>query len=226
MRAGGFGCQRDSMLLWAGDQLVDFSRHNGLPTVVCAALSAAMSGYGLTHSDIGGYTSLHGIRRTRELFLRWAEMAVFTPVMRTHEGNRPAENFQFYDDEVCMERLSRLVSLHRQLEPYLRELVRVNAETGLSVHRPLFLHYDADETAYTVQDEYLLGRDVLVAPVLEEGADRRNLYLPADRWIHLWTGEEYPGGSITVDAPMGKPPVFYRKDSAYAPLFEAMRYRK
>ena len=94
MRAGGTGSQKYCTLLWAGDQSVDFSRHDGLCTVICAALSSGMVGCGLNHCDIGGYTSLFDNCRTKEVFLRWAEMAAFMPVMRTHEGNRPDTNFQ------------------------------------------------------------------------------------------------------------------------------------
>lgn len=223
MRSGAFGCQKHSTLLWAGDQLVDYSRHDGLPTVICAALSAGLTGYGLTHSDIGGYTSLYGVTRTKELFLRWAELAVFTPVMRTHEGNRPRENFQFYDDEDCMRQLARLVEIHRRLAAYIQAQVRQNAQEGLPVQRPLFLHYEEDAAAYSIQDEYLFGRDLLVAPVLAGGQETRTLHLPPDEWVHLWTGTVYPGGQVTVDAPLGKPPVFYRKDSAWATQFAALR---
>lgn len=86
MRAGGTGSQKYCTLLWAGDQSVDFSRHDGLCTVICAALSSGMVGCGLNHCDIGGYTSLFDNCRTKEVFLRWAEMAAFMPVMRTHEA--------------------------------------------------------------------------------------------------------------------------------------------
>ena len=78
--------------------------------------------------------------------------------------------------------------------------------------RPLFYHYD-EEALYTEKTEYLLGRDILVAPVLQEGAVSRNCLLPKDRWVHLFTGEEYRGGSVEIQAPLGKPPVFIRKDS-------------
>ncbi len=165
MRAGGTGSQKYCTLLWAGDQSVDFTIHDGLATVICAALSAGMSGCGLTHSDIGGYTSLFGNTRTKEVFLRWAEMAAFTPVMRTHEGNRPEENFQYYDDEDCMERLARLVDIYTMLAPYMKTLVAENAKRGIPVQRPLFLHNEDDEACYNIQYEYLLGEDVLVAPV-------------------------------------------------------------
>ena len=127
MRAGGTGSQKYCPLLWAGDQSVDFSRHDGLPTTIVAALSAGMSGCGLSHSDIGGYTSLFDNCRTKEVFLRWAEMAVFTPVMRTHECNRPDENFQYYDDADTMERFARLTDIHVALKPYLKATVAENA---------------------------------------------------------------------------------------------------
>lgn len=223
MRAGGTGSQKYCTLLWAGDQSVDFTVHDGLATVICAALSAAMSGCGLTHSDIGGYTSLFGNTRTKELFLRWAEMAAFTPVMRTHEGNRPDENFQYYDDEDCMARLARLVDVYTMMAPYIKTLVAENAEKGIPVQRPLFLHHEADERCYEIQYEYLLGPDMLVAPVYEAERIQWEVYLPEGQWIHLWTGTEYGKGTHTVPATLGDTPVFYLKDSQYASLFEEIR---
>lgn len=223
MRAGGTGSQKYCTLLWAGDQSVDFTIHDGLATVICAALSAGMSGCGLTCSDIGGYTSLFGNTRTKEVFLRWAEMAAFTPVMRTHEGNRPEENFQYYDDEDCMERLARLVDIYTMLAPYMKTLVAENAKRGIPVQRPLFLHNEDDEACYNIQYEYLLGEDVLVAPVYLAERESWEVYLPEGQWIHFWTGEEYGRGTHQVPAPLGDTPAFYRKDSQYAALFEEIR---
>lgn len=223
MRAGATGSQKYCTLLWAGDQSVDFSIHDGLASVICGALSAGMMGCGITHSDIGGYTSLFDNTRTKEVFLRWAEMAMFTPVMRTHEGNRPETNFQYYEDEDTMEQLARLVDIYIMLTPYTKELVRENSLTGIPVQRPLFIHYEDDEKSYDVQYEYLFGKDMLVAPVYLPDQTRWNVYLPKDRWIHLWTGKEYTGGDISVEAPMGYTPAFYRKDSEYSKLFEEIR---
>ena len=223
MRAGGTGSQKYCTLLWAGDQSVDFSRHDGLCTVICAALSAGMSGYGLTHSDIGGYTSLFDNTRTKEVFLRWAEMAAFTPVMRTHEGNRPETNFQYYDDEDCMHQLSRLVDIYTMLAPMLKELVAENSKCGLPVQRPLFLHHEDDPRCFSEQFEYLLGTDVLVAPVWQADKAEWTAYLPEGEWIHLWTGTEYGRGEHTVPAPLGNTPVFYKKDSRWASLMEEIR---
>ncbi len=223
MRAGGAGTQKYCTLLWAGDQSVDFTIHDGLATVICAALSSGMTGCGLTHSDIGGYTSLFDNTRTKELFLRWAEMAMFTPVMRTHEGNRPETNFQYYDDEDAMEQLARLVDIYTMLAPYTKALVKENSLTGLPVQRPLFVHYEEDEKAYDIQYQYLLGRDMLVAPVYREDVHEWEVYLPSDNWVHLWTGKEYKGGNVTVSAEMGYTPAFYRKDSSFADIFEEIR---
>ena len=225
MRAGGTGSQKYSTLMWAGDQSVDFSRHDGLCTVICAALSAGMSGCGLTHSDIGGYTSLFGNTRTKELFLRWAEMAAFTAVMRTHECNRPEENFQYYDDEDCMVKLKRLVDIYVSLTPMLKALVAENAATGLPVQRPLFLYHENDPRCLNEQFEYMLGSDVLVAPVWQADTAIREVYLPEGNWIHLWSGRAYGKGDITVDAPLGYPPVFYLADSPWAELMEQLRSR-
>lgn len=223
MRAGGAGSQKYCTLLWAGDQSVDFSRHDGLITVVCAALSSGMMGCGLNHCDIGGYTSLFDNCRTKEIFLRWAELAAFMPVMRTHEGNRPDTNFQYYDDVDCMERLARLVDVYTMLAPYTKALVQENADLGHPVMRPLFYHYQEDPRSYTEQFEYLLGPDVLVAPVWKENQTQWKVYLPSDGWMHLWTGAEYARGEHMVEAPLGSPPVFCKKDSSYAPLFAAIR---
>lgn len=84
--------------------------------------------------------------------------------------------------------------------------------------RPLFLHYEDDARAYTLKYQYLFGRDLLVAPVHEEGRTDWTLYLPQDNWVNAWTGECCQGGDVTVDAPLGKPPVFYRQHSEWADL--------
>ena len=220
MRAGGTGSQKYCTLLWAGDQSVDFSRHDGLCTVINAALSSGLCGCGLNHSDIGGYTSLFGNTRTKELFLRWAEMSVFSPLMRTHEGNRPEENFQFYDDEDCIKRMSRLVEIYTELSPYTKKLVKENAEKGIPVQRPLFMHYENDPESYNTEFEYLFGRDILVAPVWKSDFKEWDVYLPDDEWVHFWTGEIYRKGRNRVPAKIGFPPAFYRASAKDAELFK------
>ncbi|MFL1587060.1 hypothetical protein NKZ05_21525, partial [Stutzerimonas stutzeri] len=80
------------------ETIVDWSLDDGLASVVPAALSLAMTGHGLHHSDIGGYTTLFEMKRSKELLLRWCDFSAFTPMMRTHEGNRPGDNWQFDGD--------------------------------------------------------------------------------------------------------------------------------
>ena len=223
MRAGAAGIQKYCTLLWAGDQSVDFSLDDGLASVICGALSAGMTGCGLTHSDIGGYTSLFGNCRSKELFLRWAEMAAFTPVMRTHEGNRPDENFQYYNDEDTMIRLARITDIYTMLSVYIKDLVKENSLKGIPVQRPLFLHYEDDKKSYDIKYEYLLGRDMLVAPVYSKDMNKWEVYLPEDNWVHLWTGNEYTGGEVTVNSELGYTPAFYRKGSKYEDLFKEIR---
>lgn len=224
MRAGGAGSPRDCPLMWAGDQNVDWSADDGLPSVIPAALSLAMSGHGLHHSDLGGYTTLYGMKRTKELLLRWAEQAALTPVMRSHEGNRPKDNWQFDSDRETLEGLGAMGRFHQGLLGYLTSLVTENATMGLPVQRPLFLHHPGDGRAWSIQDEYLLGEDLLVAPVLVEGAVTRAVHLPAGSWIHLWSGKVHEatgagGLDLEVAAPLGEPPVFVRAGSRWLAAF-------
>ena len=223
MRAGAAGSQRYATLVWAGDQCVDWSEDDGLPSVVTAALTLGMSGYGLHTCDAGGYTTLFHLKRDAELLLRWLEFACFTPVMRTHEGNRPDSNVQLYSSEEIIEKAARLSKLHTALLPYMKECVRLNSETGVPVMRPLFLDDPADARAWARENySYLLGEELLVAPVVEPGAAARTLYLPAGSWVHLWSGERFAGGDATVPAPMGFPPVFFREGCAHEALFRRL----
>ena len=223
MRAGAAGMQRYCHSLWAGDQSVDWSMDDGLASVIPAALSSGMMGNGLHHSDIGGYTTLHGMKRSKELFMRWAEMAAFTPVMRTHEGNRPGDNHQFDSDEETLKHFAAMIRLYTHLKSYMKSAVRENAAKGMPVQRPLFMHYEHDEESYDIQYQYLLGRDLLVAPVHQQGVSTWNVYLPEDQWIHVWSGRKFSGGWVEVDAPLGQPPVFYRENSAQAELLAGLR---
>ncbi|MDE2304943.1 MAG: alpha-glucosidase [Gammaproteobacteria bacterium] len=224
MRAGHSGVQAHCPLLWAGDQSVDFSRHDGLQTVICAALSSGLLGNAYHHSDIGGYTSLFGNVRTPELLMRWAEMAAFTAVMRTHEGNRPGDNLQIDQDPEVLAHFARMTRVYRHLGPYMAEICTEAATTGLPLQRPLFLHFEGDPRAYESQISYLFGADLLVAPVVEAGASRWRTYLPAGvDWVHVWSGRRFDGGAhAEVDAPFGQPPVFHRADSRHRALFEGL----
>ncbi len=216
-RAGFTETIKYSPLMWNGDQHVDWSLDDGLASVIPATLSLGMSGFALCHSDIGGYTTIMQMTRTKELLLRWEEMNVFSPFMRSHEGNQPARNVQFDSDEELLTHLARCTKLHLSLTPYIKTLVKEAAQNGTPVMRPLFYHYE-EENAYSEKYEYLFGHDILVCPVTKSGVSKMSVYLPSDSWIHVWTKQEFSGGKIEVDCPIGKMPVFVRKNSDYQEL--------
>lgn len=224
MRAGFSGVQAHCPLLWAGDQSVDFTRHDGIGTVITAALSAGLVGNAYSHADCGGYTSILGNIRTAELMERWCELAAFAPVMRSHEGNRPDDNLQYDSTPELLACFARWSRVHRHLAPYVRHLCDEALEFGLPAQRPLFLHHADNAALYAVQDQFLYGADLLVAPVIEEGATAREVILPGEgEWVHALTGATFAAGTHTVAAPIGTPPVFYRPDSAFADLFAGLR---
>jgi alpha-glucosidase len=157
--------------------------------------------------------------------MRWAEMAAFTPVMRSHEGNRPRENVQIDQDPQVLSHFARMTRIYRHLSPYLKSLSEEAVARGLPVQRPLFLHHQDDRETYAIQDSYLYGADLLVAPVWEAAHADRVLYLPrGEQWVHAWTGETFAGGEkVRIAAPLGQPPVFYRAGCANEPLFAGLR---
>jgi len=201
-------------MLTTGSHHVDFSYDYGLPSVIPAMLSMSVSGALLSHSEIGGQIDNFRMSRTDENLMRWAEMAAFSPVMHTEEGNHPIRNYQFDDEENIREHIAKMVRIHVQLGDYLKLLEKEAVDKGLPVIRPLFYYYD-EERAYTESYEYLLGRDILVAPIIKEEATDRVVYLPKDTWIQLFTGLVFEGGFITVRSPLGRPPVFIRASSPY-----------
>lgn len=223
MRAGGHGSQRYSTSMWTGDQSVNWELHDGIASVIPSALSTGIIGNPFTHSDIGGYTSLHGNFRTKELFERWLEMSVFSSFMRTHEGNRPSTNFQFYQDDNTLDLMARMTSIKVALKPYIKHLVDEAINYGYPMQRAIFMHYPNDLKTYDLQYEYLFGSDMMVKPVVNPDQSIQEVYLPDDQWIHLWTGIEYHGEQqVHVDCPIGYPPVFYRKKSKFKDLFESI----
>ena len=212
-RAGSTETKKYSTMMWNGDNHVDFSIDFGLPSVIPAMLSLSCCGFGLSHSDIGGYTTFFNLKRTDEVFMRWCEMNAFSPLMRSHEGLNPDVNAQFDYSEEVLTHHAKMSRVHYGLKDYLKACVKENAERGIPVVRPLFFYYD-EKDAFRESYEYLLGRDILVAPIITAGADSREVYLPDDTWVHLWSGKEYVSGKYSINAPIGEPPVFIRKNSS------------
>lgn len=224
MRAGYTGSSRHTNLIWAGDQMVDWSRHDGLPSVIPAALSAGVSGIGMHSSDVGGYTTLFGRKRTKELFMRWAEASVWTPFFRSHEGNRPKDNWQWDGDGETMSHLAAMTRAFVALRPYRRAVIAEYLTTGLPVQRPVAMEFPRAAVGRPSDYRWMVGRDLLVAPVLRPGQNSVEVALPAGEWTHLWSGARFVGGrrAARVAAPLGRPPVFVREGSRWTETFAAV----
>jgi alpha-D-xyloside xylohydrolase len=115
--------------------------------------------------------------------------------------------------------LARYMHLRARLKDYIAAQMRAAAETGLPPMRPLLVDFPGDPAAWDVSDAYMFGPDLLVAPVLEAGAETRDVYLPAGaRWTCAWTGAEYEGGrTVAAEAPLDRIPLFLR-DGATLPI--------
>lgn len=207
-RSGWTGVQAVSQIHWVGDQECTWSPYDGLPTVVPAMTTLGLAGVPYVTHDIAGFS---GGPSTKELFLRWTELGAFTPIMRTHEGNRRDQNWSWKSDEETTAFFRRFANIHRALIPDLKKAAAEASQSSLPMVRHLLLAYPDDAESRRTHDEYLLGGDLLVAPVVEEGATKRRVYLPPGTWFHVWTGQRFDGGkAIEVDAPLGSPPVFSR----------------
>ena len=217
-RSGYLGVQQYAPILWNGDQHTDYTKDYGMPCIMPASFSAGFSGISMIHSDVGGFFSFGKMKRDAKLFTRWMEMNVFSILMRSHESIRPWANAQFDAPEVKPHTV-RLTAIHAALKPYLKH-VEEEAKQGVMVMRPDF--YEAGSFAASKDPySYFLGDDLFVAPVVERKAVRRTVSLPAGQWIGFFDGKEYQGGTtFETDAPLGFPPVYFRRDSAFRSVFE------
>ena len=216
-RSGYPGVQSYAPILWNGDQHTDWTRDYGMPCVMPASFNLGFSGVSLVHADVGGFFSFTKIKRGPELFIRWMEMACFSPLMRSHESLRPWANAQFDHPEVLPYTV-KLTKVHAALRPYLEKLL-AEAREGVPALRPDFweaLDYGASRDPYS----YFLGSELYVCPVIDPGLKYRRVFLPAGQWVHFWTGRALQGGKeYRVGCSLGRLPVFYKKGSAYTDVF-------
>ena len=235
-RAGFTRSTRYSTLFWEGDQTVTWDEHDGFRSALLALINGGFSGITLNHSDIGGYTSLSkwglGYSREKELLLRWMEANAFTAAFRTHEGNQPEENAQFYSDNDTLNAFARWARVYAALAPYRSQFIREAANKGYPLVRHPMLHDPDDAELAGLKDHFLLGSDILVAPIVNKQRTWKKVYFPAGTWINVWTGKAYgDAGKPTqpwwnrfnpangrwawVPAPLNQPPVFIRADSPW-----------
>lgn len=202
-RASFAGGQRYAAV-WPGDNTADWAwLRQSIPTL----LGLGVSGFPFVGSDIGGFVR----PASPELYSRWLQTGVFYPFMRSHSelGAPDKEPWSFGYEYEPINR--RAIELRYELLPYIYNIMAEANETGIPAMRPLFLEYPTDEDVASVDDEFLFGSDILVAPVLWEGATERSVYLPKGDWYDYWTGSHFVGGTKTnVPVTLESIPLFVR----------------
>jgi alpha-D-xyloside xylohydrolase len=226
-RSAWAGTQRYGAAVWSGDIR---SRFEVLRAQIPAGLNIAMSGIPWWTTDIGGF--MDGDIRTdyfKELIVRWFQYGVFCPLFRLHGVRLPlnglygaqssgADNEVWSFGETAYAIIKDLLFLREKLKPYLRVLNQAAHERGAPPMRPLVYDFPADLATGNLADQFMLGPDLLVAPVTEEGARSRDVYLPAGAdWEDAWTGQQFAGGqTIQAAAPIERIPVYWRSGSPFA----------
>ena len=218
-RCGWTGQQATGML-WAGDQASDFW---SLRALVAASLSAASSGVSNWSHDVGGYLGHRLVERApAELLVRWAQLGCFTPLMQAHA--RLAQEPWTYGRRV-LDLYRAYVLLHERLVPYIRAAAATAARAGLPIIRPLSLVDPGDPRGWSVADAFGFGPALWVAPVLDAGAETREVALPRGRWIEAATGARVEGGGeVVAAAPLERIPVWVR-DGAIVVTYPAEHVR-
>lgn len=229
-RCAWLGSQRLGICLWTGDVGSNFE---WLRKQVTTGLNVALSGIPYWTTDIGGFFDGNIEDPVfRELIVRWFQFAVFCPIFRLH-GNRmpyiprlhfvhsggPNEIWSFGDE--AYEIIRELLFMRERIRPYIREQCRLTTMRGTPIMRPLLYDFPEDLNVYTISDQYMFGSDIMVAPILEQGARSRYVYLPEGAaWKDTVSGRIYKGGiGIEYDAPISIIPVFLR-DEANIPVYE------
>lgn len=230
VRCAWAGSQRYGVLAWSGDVHSSF---HALRNQFSAGLNMAMAGIPWWTTDIGGFQggNIHD-PAFHELLIRWFQWAVFCPVMRLHgyrepqiqppeawrdgiaqcNSGSPNEVWSYGEENYAL--MKACLLLRERLRPYIDRLMQEAHQPGDPVMRPLFYHYPQQPESWQVEDQYLLGRDLLVAPVLHAGQRERRIWLPAgDRWIAR-SGTQYQGGQwLTVETPLEVIPVLARAEA-------------
>lgn len=205
-RSGWLRDHAVAQVVWLGDQEANFEPTDGLPTIVPAMLNLGLSGIPFVTHDIAGYS---GGPSDAELYARWTELGAFTPIFRTHEGLMASVNWSWDHDAETTAHFRRFARVHEALAPRIRELAAEAATTSVPIVRHLAFVFPDDVGSRAISDEYLLGDDLLVAPVVTAGATSRSVYFPPGAWFDVWTGTRVDGPTtMTIDAPIGSPPVF------------------
>jgi alpha-glucosidase (family GH31 glycosyl hydrolase) len=236
------GMQRYASFLWSGDVN---SQWETLATHIPDAVNTCLSGIPYWGTDIGGFVPT--AEYTGELYVRWFQFGAFNPLFRSHgriwplhsplgwNSGQPSalvmsETPSYHPDPSVFHNAQvepicrKYLNLRYQLMPYLYSAVHECTQTGMPIVRALWLHYPDDATAVARGDQYLWGRDILVAPVVEKGATSRKVYLPKGVWHDFWTNERQDGGKeITRTVDLEAMPLYVRA-GAIVPMDPVRQY--
>lgn len=215
-RACYAGTQKYSTV-WTGDNQ---SLWTHLQMAVPQLINLGLSGFAFAGTDVGGF----GADCTPELLCRWVQVGAFSPLFRNHccEGCIHQEPWSFNEKTLQINR--KFIELRYRLLPYLYDLFRGCEETGLPILRPLVLHYENDPETWNLNSEFLVGEYLLAAPVLEQGATKKMVYLPDGVWYDFSNAAKYQGGRYyVVDAPLDVCPMFV-KAGGMIPTWDVQQY--
>ena len=202
-RSGSLGLERFP-ILWAGDQ---YGNWDQLRSLIPAGLSASLSGMPFSGHDIGGYIA----KPETELYIRWAQFGAFCPIMQFH-GQTPREPWYFGDE--AEKAVKKLAHVRMNLWPTFAALGKEAVATGLPIMRPMSLEFPDDARFLSEDSQYMIGRNLLVAPILSAGTHKRTVKFPAGTWRHLLEPRQYTGPSETeVEIDLQSVPVFVRAGS-------------
>lgn len=225
MRAGFAGSRAVTPIAWPADQSFSWDERTGLPAAIRATLNGSISGLAVWAPDIGGYYGCRDpLGGDEELWIRWIQLGALQPIMRDHLGDKCAEATGLSSSAAIRGAFRRFAELHQHLAPHLYRLARESAESGRPLMRPVALVAPDDARARHDEFTYLLGDDVLVAPVVVPGATRRLVFFPSGEWIDWWDGRRYRGPDrVFVPAPRDRVPLFVRSGALVGPAREVGR---
>ena len=212
-RSAFSGAQRNAVAAWSGDVLENWETFK---RQIPAGLNYSLSGMPYWTTDIGGFISGGNLDdpKYRELFVRWFEYGTFCPIFRTHGTRDPDTNELWSYGTDAQSILVNYDRLRYRLMPYIYSLAWMTTHDGYTPMRPLAMDYRDDVKAQNTGDEFMYGPAFLVAPVTEQGAAERRVYLPGEKWFDFWSGKRLSGGStFDAPAPLDRMPVYIRAGS-------------
>ncbi len=217
----GFAGSQAYPAIWGGDNEPNFGDTNGLPGVMIAGESIAMSGYSIWGSDICGYEDGPWSSTPTNLFMRWTQFGAFCPIMQMHRSTSLCWMYPWSFGADALTNYQYYAQLHAALFPYIYSYATQSSTSGLPIIRPLVLMYQADTntygSVYNTSHSYLFGNEFLVAPVVTNpppsGPTIRSVYLPQGNWYDYFANVRYSGGQtiIWTNANQHQMPLFVRE---------------